>query len=95
VWIEEKKQEEEGEENPSLGPDFWARKRKKERGFSLYNKWGGWTPLLANLVGLKTWLLGPQMSSTMKGKMIIEKSSFRKVYFQGFWWYQILCPDLM
>ena len=50
------------------------------RGDVLYILKWVWVPQLREMVGLKTWVSGPQIDSTKKAKLIGEISSFQKVY---------------
>ena len=67
-----------------LGWDFlFSRKlqeeEERENDSSLYRQWP-WVPLLRQLLGLKTPTSGPWMDSTKKEELIVEISSFQKVY---------------
>ena len=56
-----------------------ARRGRGKKGSSLYRQWQ-WVPPLTQLLGLKTPSSGPRKDSTKKEELIVEISSFQKVY---------------
>ena len=77
------KKQMEVEENPRLGWDFWfsrkCKKRRREKNSSLYRQWL-WVPQLKSLKWARMSLCGLRTDSTKKEELIVEISTFQKVY---------------
>ena len=71
------------EENPRLGWDTLfsrnCKKRRREKNSSLYRQWL-WVPQLKSLKWARTSFYGLRTDSTKKEELIVEISTFQKVY---------------
>ena len=77
-----KEQEEEEEPRAGLEPFFFSRsckKRRREKNSSLYRHWL-WVPQLKSLKWARTSIYGLRTDSTKKEELIVEISTFQKVY---------------